>query len=213
MKWRHRFDGEFVRPPLRDLKATAVEEVGEILMALSGDQRTSLSFSAQVSRSGPLAPEFAGSFFNQLEVESMDTESSRYVPVPQGKYVPAKRHGELIFTSGMTPRNAGMLTSTGPVRKDTPPEDYREAVTLACANALAAARSTLAEHERIASICSLTVYIAAEQGFTGHSRLADFASEYLLNEVGENGVGCRAAVGVATLPDNATVEIQLIATT
>lgn len=132
-------------------------------------------------------------------------------PVPQGDYIPARRHGGMIFTSGMTPRRNGELLFTGPVRAGTPVEDHREAVSLACANALAAARGLLGEGERIAAILSLTVYIAAEPGFIAHSKLADFASQYLRSELGPDGIGSRAAVGVATLPGNAPVEIQIVA--
>ena len=132
-------------------------------------------------------------------------------PVPQGDYVPARRHGGLVFTSGMTPRLNGVLQFTGPVRKDVPVEHYREAVLLACANALAAARGVLAEGESIAAILSLTVYIAAEPGFEAHAKLADQASAFLRAEFGAQGIGARAAVGVATLPGNAPVEIQLTA--
>lgn len=132
-------------------------------------------------------------------------------PVPQGDYIPARRHGDLIFTSGMTPRLNGVLQFTGPVRKDAALEDYREAVLLACGNALAAARGVLAEGESISAILSLTVYIAAEPGFEAHARLADHASTFLRAEFGTQGIGARAAVGVATLPGNAPVEIQLVA--
>ncbi len=132
-------------------------------------------------------------------------------PVPQGDYVPAKRHRDMIFTSGMTPRRDGVLQFHGPVRKDQPLEDWREAVRLACANALTAARSTLAEGESINAILGLTVFICAEPGFDQHAKLADFASAYLREELGVAGLGTRAAVGVATLPGNAPVEIQLTA--
>lgn len=132
-------------------------------------------------------------------------------PVPQGDYIPARRHGDLIFTSGMTPRLDGVLQFTGPVRKDVPVEDYRQAVLLACGNALAAARGVLAEGEGISAILSLTVYIAAEPGFEAHAKLADHASAFLRAEFGAQGIGARAAVGVATLPGNAPVEIQLVA--
>lgn len=132
-------------------------------------------------------------------------------PVPQGHYAPACRFGNLIFTSGMTPRRDGVLLFTGPVRADDPVENWREAVTLAARNALTAARGQLAPGERIALVTSLTVFIAAEQGFTLHSRLADFASAFLHAELGDVGIGSRAAVGVATLPGNAPVEIQLVA--
>jgi enamine deaminase RidA (YjgF/YER057c/UK114 family) len=94
---------------------------------------------------------------------------------------------------------------------EAPPHEYREAIVLACKNALTAARSQLKAAEKIRRILSLTVYIAAEPGFAAHSKLADFASTYLRDELGEGGIGSRAAVGVASLPGNAAVEIQLIA--
>ncbi|MGA0542162.1 RidA family protein [Neotabrizicola sp. VNH66] len=132
-------------------------------------------------------------------------------PVPQGDYIPARRHGGMIHTSGMTPRRNGVLLAQGPVRADVPIETYRDAVELACGNALAAAQGLLAPGEVLAGVLSLTVYVAAEPGFTAHSKLADFASAVLRRALGEAGIGARAAVGVATLPGNAPVEIQLIA--
>lgn len=132
-------------------------------------------------------------------------------PVPQGNYVPAKRHGDLVYTSGMTPRDNGVLMFTGAVSATAPLETYQAAVELATKNARTAARVLLASHERVAGILSLTVYIAAEQGFTAHARLADFASAWLQREIGDEGIACRAAIGVATLPGNAPVEVQLVA--
>lgn len=131
-------------------------------------------------------------------------------PVPQGDYVPATRHGDLIHTAGMTPRLAGQLMFTGPVRADAPLEDYREAVVLACRNALTAARAMLEPGETIARVLSMTVYIATGPGFATHSRLADLASAFLRAELGENGRCARAAIGVASLPGDAPVEIQLV---
>ncbi|ODT84087.1 MAG: hypothetical protein ABS76_00850 [Pelagibacterium sp. SCN 64-44] len=132
-------------------------------------------------------------------------------PPPQGLYRAATRHGGLIFTAGMTPRRDGVLQATGMVAADADPADHRDAVALATGNAIAAARACLGADERLSAIVSLTVYIAAEPGFAAHSRLADFASEVLRAELGEAGIGARAAVGVATLPGNAPVEVQLIA--
>lgn len=131
-------------------------------------------------------------------------------PIPQGRYVPAARWGDLIFTAGMTPRKNGVLILTGRVKADEPLETYREAVRQAAANALTAAQNTLREGERIARVLSLAVYIDGEEGFTAHSRLADFATGYLCEELGEAGVAARAALGVATLPGNAPVEIQIV---
>lgn len=132
-------------------------------------------------------------------------------PLPQGDYVAATRHGALIFTAGMTPRRDGVMMFQGPVRKDQPLEAWREAVTLACGNALRAAQAMLAEGESLSGVLSLTVYVAAEPGFVAHSALADIASQFLRAQLGTAGIGSRCAVGVTTLPGNAPVEIQLVA--
>ena len=133
------------------------------------------------------------------------------LPIPQGDYVPATRHGAFIFTAGMTPRRDGELIRTGRIPRDASPEDYRDAVVLACANALTAAQNLLADGERLSAILSMTVFLAAEEGFTAHARIADVASRYLKERLGSAGIGSRCAVGVATLPGNAPVEIQIIA--
>ena len=130
-------------------------------------------------------------------------------PIPQGKYVPATRIGNMIYTAGMTPRSNGVLIFTGKVSPDEPLETYREAVRQAAANCLTAARNKLEAEESIRQILFMTVYVNAEPGFLVHPKLADFASEYLVEQLGESGIGCRAAVGVASLPGNAPVEIQI----
>ena len=132
-------------------------------------------------------------------------------PIPQGKYKPAVRHGSLIYTAGMTPRKDGVLLMSGKVLADVPPETYKEAVIQAADNALTAARNCLAPGESIAQILSLTVYVNAESGYTAHARIGDLASEYLYGQLGDAGIGPRAAIGVATLPGDAPVEIQLVA--
>lgn len=141
----------------------------------------------------------------------MITPPPHGAPVPQGNYVPARRSGKLIVTAGMTPRVDGRLVYFGPIRSVASVEDHREAVVLACSNALTAAQSLLQTGEELDAILAMTVYIAAEPEFTGHSRLADLASAFLLQELGQVGVCSRAAVGVASLPGGAPVEIQLMA--
>lgn len=131
-------------------------------------------------------------------------------PVPQGDYIAAKRHGTLIFTAGMTPRQAGVLIATGPVRTDSDYDVWRAPVVLACGNALLAARALLNPTENITGIVNMTVYIAAEPGFADHSRIADFASDHLRDLLGEASRCARCTVGVASLPGNAPVEISLI---
>ena len=131
-------------------------------------------------------------------------------PIPQGKYVPATRFGDLIYTAGMTPRKNGALIQTGRVEKDAPLENYKDAVRQAADNALTAACNQLAEGERIVRVLSMTVYVNAEDGFTSHAKIADFASDYLSEELGEASPMARVSIGVATLPGNAPVEIQLV---
>ena len=131
-------------------------------------------------------------------------------PIPQGMYVPANRFENLIFTAGMTPRDNGVLIKTGKIAIADPIEDYRDAVRQAAKNALAAARNKLEEGEHIARILLITVYVNAEEGYSTQAKIADHASEYFCEELGEAGIGARAAVGVASLPGNAPVEISII---
>ena len=130
-------------------------------------------------------------------------------PIPQGKYVPAVRGGQVIFTAGMTPRNNGVLVFSGKVTAEEPLETYRDAVRQAAANCLIAARNQLSDGERIAQVLTMTCYINAAPGFDSHAKLADFASEYMVEELGEAGILARTAVGVASLPGNVPIEIQL----
>ena len=132
-------------------------------------------------------------------------------PIPQGKYKPAVRHGNLIFTAGMTPRRDGVLLMSGKISPDRPLDDYKEAVEQATSNALAAARGALKEGEKIVQIVSLTVYLNATPDYTTHAKVGDLASQWLYEQLGEAGIGARAAIGMGTLPGNAPVEVQLIA--
>lgn len=132
-------------------------------------------------------------------------------PIPQGNYKPAVRYGSIVFSAGMTPRKDGVLLMSGKIETDVPTENYCDAVRQAVSNALTAVRNTLDEGEQIQQILSLTVYINASSDYTTHAKIGDLASEYLYEQLGEAGIGARAAIGLATLPGNAPVEIQMIA--
>ena len=132
-------------------------------------------------------------------------------PIPQGKYLPAVRHNDLIYTSGMTPRKAGKLIYSGKIRVTDPIDSHKNAVHLATLNALTAAQACLKEGERISLILQLNVFLNAEDEFTAHPKIADYASTVLIENLGANCIGSRAAIGVASLPSNAPVEITLIA--
>jgi enamine deaminase RidA (YjgF/YER057c/UK114 family) len=132
-------------------------------------------------------------------------------PVAQGKYKPAVRNVDLIYTSGMTPRKAGKLLYSGKIRANDPIESHRDAVRLATTNALIAANALLEEGESITMILQLSVFLNADPDFTAHAKMADYASELLMEELGSESMGSRAAIGVASLPSNAPVEVTLIA--
>ncbi len=132
-------------------------------------------------------------------------------PVPQGRYKPAVRYGNVVYTAGMTPRKDGVLLYAGKIRADESLETYRVAIEQAAANALNAACGCLGEGEKIAQILSLTVYINGEPDYMTHAKIGDVVSGYLYEQLGDAGIGARAAIGVATLPGNAPVEVQLVA--
>ena len=130
-------------------------------------------------------------------------------PIPQGFYRPTTRHGNTVYTAGMTPRQNGVLMFSGKINHNISVTAYRDAVRLATANALQATLDIVSENEQIDKVLTLTVYIATDEEFQLHSKIADFASEYLHEQLGEAGIGARAAIGVFNLPGGAPVEVQL----
>lgn len=135
------------------------------------------------------------------------------MPIPQGNYVPASRTDNIVFTAGMTPRDNGELIQTGKVKISEPVESYKNAVIQATLNALHAAENILSEDERLTKVLFLTIYVNAEEGYTNHAKIGDIASSFLYEKLGEAGIGSRAAIGVASLPGNSPVEVQLVAQT
>lgn len=132
-------------------------------------------------------------------------------PIPQGKYIPAKKSKDLIYSAGMTPRVDGILMLEGKVKASEDINFYEDAVKQAAKNALVAIKNTLEKGEKIEEIVTMTVYVNAEEGFTAHSKIADFASDYIVKDLGDIAICSRAAIGVYSLPGNAPVEVQLVA--
>ncbi|WP_417857810.1 RidA family protein [Xanthomarina gelatinilytica] len=132
-------------------------------------------------------------------------------PIPQGKYLPAIRNADIIYTSGMTPRKYGKLLYFGKIKITDPIQSHREAIRLATLNALTAVQNRLEAGEKIVLILQLNVFLNAEEGFTAHANAADYASELLIENLGTNCIGSRAAIGVASLPSNSPVEITMTA--
>lgn len=85
------------------------------------------------------------------------------------------------------------------------------AVRLATLNALTAAKACLILGERISKILQLNVFLNTEERYVEHAKIADYASDLIIENLGNNSIGSRAAIGVASLPSNATIEITLIA--
>jgi|SRR5215472_1317529 enamine deaminase RidA (YjgF/YER057c/UK114 family) len=132
------------------------------------------------------------------------------VVTPLAAYVPAVRTGSTVYTAGQVPMADGQLLSAGKVGAEV---GAAEAAILArtCAlNALAAAASVAGGLSGISRILKLTGFVASAPDFTGQPQVVNGASELLLEIFGEAGRHARSAVGVAVLPLNAPVEIELI---
>src|SRR5215472_12032525 len=133
------------------------------------------------------------------------------VVAPLAAYVPAVRSGAMVYTAGQIPVVSGQLLATGKVGAEV---GVAEAAALArtCAlNALAAAASVAGSLSGIRRIVKVTGFVASAPGFTGQAQVINGASELLIEVFGEAGRHARSAVGMAVLPLNAPVEVELIA--
>jgi len=129
---------------------------------------------------------------------------------PVAAYVPAVRTGNLVFTAGQLPVVDGKLVLTGKVGSDVTPEDAKKMAEICALNALAAI-SLVADIDQIEKIVRVGGFVNCAQGFTAIPGVVNGASEFLIKVFGEvNGKHARTAVGVAELPLNAPVEIEII---
>ena len=132
-------------------------------------------------------------------------------PVPKGAYVPVVVHAGHAYVSGMLPLRDGQLISRGLVGGDVTLAGAQEAARWAALNALSALRAALGSLDRIERIVRVGVFVASASGFTEQPAVANGASDLLLEVFGEQGRHARAAVGVARLPLDAPVEVELLA--
>ncbi|MFA7265433.1 MAG: RidA family protein [Candidatus Nanopelagicales bacterium] len=145
-------------------------------------------------------------------------------PTPLAAYVPAVRSGSLVFTAGQLPIVDGELHATGLVSADSTDgvvdgwiidaglvelDVAKECAAIAVLNALAAI-NTVASLDDVVRVVKLTGFVASVPGFTGHPGVVNGASELLGAVWGDAGRHARSAVGVANLPLNSPVEIELI---
>lgn len=128
---------------------------------------------------------------------------------PLGTYVPLKRHDKLLLTSGLLPLADGELLATGAVTDATVDAAYPAAQQCA-KNALALIEKELGSLDAIKQVVSVTGYVQAASSFAKHPQVINGASDYLVEILGERGQHVRTAVGVASLPLNASVEISFV---
>jgi enamine deaminase RidA (YjgF/YER057c/UK114 family) len=130
-------------------------------------------------------------------------------PKPVAAYVPAKQSGKLVFTAGQLPMVNGELISKGLLGQDVEIEDANKAARICTLNALAAIKGVIGDLDRIKQVVRVVGYVASVPTFTQQPAVINGASEFLLEIFGDSGKHARSAVGMAVLPMNASVEIEL----
>ena len=129
---------------------------------------------------------------------------------PVASYVPAVKTGNLVFTAGQLPVVDGKLVLTGKVGSDVTPEDAKKMAEICALNALAAI-SLVADIDQIEKIIRVGGFVNGVPGFVAIPAVVNGASELLIKLFGDvNGKHARTAVGVAELPLNAPVEIEMV---
>jgi enamine deaminase RidA (YjgF/YER057c/UK114 family) len=128
---------------------------------------------------------------------------------PLAAYQPAVRSGVYVFTSGQLPIVKGELVATGKVGAEVSAERAKELAAICALNALAAVRSVAGDLDRIARVVKVTGFVASAPDFTGQPAVVNGASELLREVLGDKGVHARSAVGVAVLPLDAPVEVEI----
>ncbi len=131
-------------------------------------------------------------------------------PAPAFQYVPVTVHERMAFVSGQLPRQGDQVV-TGKLGADVDLERGREAARLCILQGLACLRQALGSLDRVDRILKVTGFVASAPGFNQQPTVIDAASELLGEVFGEAGRHARSAIGVAELPRNAAVEIELIA--
>jgi enamine deaminase RidA (YjgF/YER057c/UK114 family) len=132
---------------------------------------------------------------------------------PVAAYVPAVINGSLVYTAGQLPMVSGALPATGKVGDGhglVPADDAQELARVATLNALAAVKSVIGSLDRVTQVVKVTGFVASDPSFAGQPGVVNGASLVLKEIFGDAGVHARSAVGVAVLPLDAPVEIELI---
>ena len=133
------------------------------------------------------------------------------VAAPVAAYVPAVVTGNYVYTSGQLPFVNGVLPAAGKVGAAVPAEDAAAYAATCAVNALAAIKAQIGDLDRISRIVKVVGFVASDPSFTGQPAVINGASELLGKVFGEAGAHARSAVGVAVLPLDSPVEVEVIA--
>ena len=131
------------------------------------------------------------------------------VAAPVAAYVPAVVHGDLVYTSGQLPFTAGELPATGKVGAEVTADDAKGYARICALNALAAAAAAVGGVDKVGGVLRVGGFVASDPGFTGQPAVINGASDVLGEIFGESGAHARAAVGVAVLPLDSPVEVEV----
>jgi enamine deaminase RidA (YjgF/YER057c/UK114 family) len=148
-----------------------------------------------------------------MSVESRLAEIGLTLPeiaVPVAAYVPAVRTGNLIFLSGQLPMVNGELPMTGKVGGTVTPEEAHELAKICALNGIAAIKGLIGDLEKVVRVVKVTGFVASVPEFVSAPVVVNGASNVLLQAFGDKGVHARSSLGVAALPLDAPVEVELI---
>lgn len=131
------------------------------------------------------------------------------VSAPLASYVPAVRTGPYVYTAGQLPLVEGKLGVTGKVGAEVTPEEAKELARTCALNALAAVKSVVGDLDKVARVVKVVGFVASAPDFTAQPGVVNGASELLGEVLGDKGVHARSAVGVAVLPLDSPVEVEI----
>jgi enamine deaminase RidA (YjgF/YER057c/UK114 family) len=129
---------------------------------------------------------------------------------PFGAYVPAKRVGNLICVAGQLPMKDGKLMAVGQVPSRRSVEEATAAARQCAINALAAVQVIDGGIDILTGVARVGVFVSSDSSFTDQPKIANAASEFFMEALGDGGKHARSAVGVNTLPRDASVEVEVI---
>ena len=131
-------------------------------------------------------------------------------PKPVASYVPGIRTGNLVITSGQLPTKDGQMVATGIVPQEVTPEVAAEAARLCAINNLAVIKAVIGDLDKVVRVVRLGVFVASAPTFTAHPKIANGASDFIQAVFGDAGRHARSTVGMACLPLNAPVEVDMM---